>query len=128
MNDPNYGAKWLRANGKEVSAFGERVANLLDRLFAGIYHIGRECRKADFSREWAVAVTVNDSRFATWDFDLLTKLVILCHDMCIRCEVQAVSPWGYIRLCFHPREREGCISQRHPTIEEAIERTRRPLI
>lgn len=30
-----------------------------------------------------------------------------------------------LRLFFHPRKREGSMSQRHPTLEEHVERIRR---
>lgn len=117
----NYGAQWLRSAGvKEISPFGERVADLLNKLFTGIYHIDRAACKADYSSESWITVCVSDQYFSTFDFSHLTLLVLLCHDFCIRCEMRAAAR-GFIRLCFSPREREGDISHRHPTMEEHIE-------
>lgn len=59
---------------------------------------------------------------STWDDNRLTTLVILCHDECVRLEI---SPnMRYLKLMFHPRQRDGRYFQRHPTIEGAIEAIR----
>lgn len=61
---------------------------------------------------------------ATFDFDYLTRLVVLAHDHCIRVDISSSSP-GRIGLMLHQRSgRSGEVSVRHPTIEEAIERVR----
>lgn len=55
----------------------------------------------------------------------LTRLVIGAHDECIRVEISPCA-FRYLKIEMWPREgREGCISRRHPTIEQAIESYRR---
>lgn len=115
------GADWLRAQGVEVSEFGARVADLLGELYSGIYHL-RNVVKFDWSKSdpypW-ITILVPDDIYATYDFDYLTELVLLCHERCIRCQVRAARN-GILRLVFHPRQREGSMTQRHPTIQQVL--------
>lgn len=57
---------------------------------------------------------------ATFDFSELTRLVLMAHEMCIRVSVEAVSK-NVMRISIWQRVREGGMSERHPTIETAIE-------
>jgi len=116
------GSDWLRTK-KELSPFGECVADLLGKLYLGIYHIDREVLKADFSHSKHITVTVSDGRgsFATFDSDLLTRLVVLAHEMNIRASVRAAAP-GYLRLEFMHVDRTGFFADRHPTLAESLQR------
>lgn len=59
--------------------------------------------------------------FATFDFNVMTIAVFMAHDRCIRLSVQAAYN-KMIKLCLWKRhKREGQITERHPTLEEAIE-------
>jgi len=60
---------------------------------------------------------------ATFDYDQLTKAVILAHDRCIRFEIAPSGP-GMVKLILFKRQREGRMYERHPTLEEAIEKHR----
>lgn len=63
-------------------------------------------------------------RLSTFDFDYLTRLVVLAHDACVRVEIVSSGP-GRIGLVLHKRAgRTGSSYDRHPTMEEAIERVR----
>lgn len=63
-------------------------------------------------------------RMATYDHDELTRLVVLAHDQCIRVELRASGP-GRVGLALWKRhKRDGCLSERHPTMEEAVARVR----
>jgi len=116
------GSDWLKSQ-KTLSPFGERVADLLGELYQGIYHIDREVLKADFSHSKHITVTVSDGRgsFATFDSDLLTRLVLLAHEMGIRASVRAAAH-GYLRLEFMHVDRTGFFTDRHPTLEESLQR------
>lgn len=64
------------------------------------------------------------SHLSTFDFDYLTRLVVLAHDRCVRVEIVSSAP-GRIGLVLHKRAgREGSVWDRHPTIEESIARIR----
>jgi hypothetical protein len=98
-----------------------RCIDLLTTLMGGTHHLG----EFTFYRcaEWSVAPYV-ECRFrgdlATWDFDTLTRLVFLAHDLCIR--VSIVGGFRHeVKLLLHPREaREGQMYERHPTLEQAV--------
>lgn len=62
---------------------------------------------------------------ATFDYDQLTKAVILAHDRAIRFEIGSSGP-GMVKLTLFKRKREGRMYERHPTMEEAIEKHRSP--
>lgn len=59
--------------------------------------------------------------FSTFDFNLMTIAVFMAHDRCIRLSVHSATK-KRIKLCLWKRKgREGRISERHPTLEKAIE-------
>jgi hypothetical protein len=103
-----------------VSAFGERVADLLGYVFKGLYHANREAQKTDWSDDTNITFTTRQT-LSTYDFSDLTQLVVLCHDQKIRLEIQGAAP-GYLRLHFSRRDkREGQFHERHPTLEAMTE-------
>ena len=119
------GADWVERNtGQKLSPLGRDVAELLGAAYAGIYHIpGRAVHKTDWTNNLWIEIVVLAGEFATFDGSLLTRLVILAHEFCIRMEIEPANPY-YLRLFFHRRQREGGFSKRHPTIEEAVETIR----
>jgi hypothetical protein len=113
------GAAWLRqCRITNLSPLGERVADLLGDLFVGLYHL-EDAEKVDWSNDHHIEVRIRFKELATFDSNLLTKLVFLCHDRCIRVSVNPRSPQA-LTLLFHPREREGGTWARHPTLEQAV--------
>lgn len=114
------GADWIRAMNrtkKELSPIGEEVADLLGELFLGIYHIERDVRRADWSTTGWITMTITGQCWSSFDGDLLTRLVLLAHDRCIRVEMEAVAP-RVMRLSFHKRQRTSeHVWGRHPTLE-----------
>ncbi len=122
------GADWLVGDlqiKQTPSPLGRAVADLLGSVFRGIYHMNyTSLRKVEWDNPRYIDVTV-DREVATFDSDELTALVVLCHDKQLRCSVAGLAP-GYVRLTFHQRlDREGNVGQRHPTMEQAVERVRR---
>lgn len=126
MDKKYAGADWLEPiladNQKDISPIGRRVADLLGQAFRGLYHIQKEVMNADWSNPHYVSINIYAGRdFSTFDYGLLTILVVLCHDAGIRMEIQACN-FQYFRLLFHQRDsREGSISQRMPTMEDHIQ-------
>lgn len=60
---------------------------------------------------------------STYDFDDLTRLVLLAHEKCIRVQIEQGGP-RRLRIVIWKRSREGSNFERHPTIEQAIEKFR----
>lgn len=103
----------------KVSEFGESVADLLDDWQGGIYHLDeKQLKKVPWGNDRFMPIAY-DHCLSTFDFNSLTTLVFLAHDYGIRVEVNAVNP-RYVGIMFHKRERYGGMSERHPTLEEAV--------
>lgn len=96
----------------------EKAMAVLIGTYRGAHHIPGEVH--DKGR--MIQVSVWDG-LSTFDFDLLTRLVILAHDECVRLDISQSSP-KRLKLLFHDRERSGDLTRRHPTIEEAVQTMR----
>ncbi len=119
-------ANWLRKCGKQVSPFGEKVATFLDKAYGGIHNVDKKMMDANFLHHSYISVTVNDggnSRHATYDSDVLTRMVFLAHAMNIRFSIQA-STHGYLKLIFCEVTLSGFMRDRHPTLDESLEKLR----
>lgn len=90
-------------------------------IFLGFQHILGDI-KAD--NDGIVLVTSSQNWAATYDYDGLTRAVVMAHDRMIRVEFLP-SPAGKMKLGLSKRSsRDGAMSLRHPTLEEAIATTR----
>lgn len=115
--------QWLSRNGcVPVSEFGGRVAELLTIAYKGTHHIPN-ARRVNWGSDYWIEVNIWDGTLATFYADLLTRIVILCHDLAIRMELRQ-SGRGMVKLCFSHGEKEGALGQRHATIETAVAKLR----
>lgn len=114
-------ALWVeRAIGRELTDFQRRAVVLLCRsMCCGPYDFARTFETADWQYGHGVRFVVELHGLATFDMAGLTTLVIGAHDECIRVEIRPVN-FRNVAICMWPRQREGDISERHPTIECAI--------
>lgn len=62
--------------------------------------------------------------WATYDYDGLTRLVVLAHDRMIRVELRPSGPRMVGFALWKRHTRDGEMHKRHPTIEQAIEHHR----
>lgn len=121
------GAEWVKRSLKDkpISDFGEQVANLLGDVFQGIYHIVDDLHDAELNGGTPdfpyCEIRLRHQTLSTWDFDLLTKFVVICHSRCIRMEIEGKPPKTLL-LRFHKRQRTGRSDQKHPLMIEAMER------
>jgi hypothetical protein len=113
------GSDWLMPR-KKLSPFGVRVADLLGEWACGIYHISGAISKTDWSDDFYIAINY-DGTLDTFDNGNLTRLVMLAHWMCIRVEINSLN-FRYMKISFSDRKRVGDLYNRHPTIDEAVER------
>jgi hypothetical protein len=90
-----------------------RCASLLARVFGGFHHMGDVRQYAD-----GVGCMLHQRDLATFDFNHLTALVVLAHQRCIRVSVCVAGMKLQARA--YPRTRTGNMTQRHPTMEQAI--------
>ena len=89
---------------------------LLIRLFLGEHHLKRKNIKP-FGK--GIRYVVYCPGLATFDFDRLTRLVLLSHEMCIRAEVTPRA-FNFLSIELFKRKRFGAMHERHPSIDEAI--------
>lgn len=100
---------------------GRRCFRVLDIAFRGIHHVdGWWNRRA----LWGGVEISTRQDLSTFDFDLLTRLVVAAHDEAVRVSVSPSGP-GMVKIMLWPRQREGDFSKRHPTMEQAIEGVRK---
>ena len=112
--------KWLesqlvyREKKVTISPLGKKVAKILGFVWDGLHHCNPTMlfhKRTDWSSDHHIEVVIY-GELATWDFNKLTKLVILCHDECIRMSIEGANI-NYMRLRFHPRE---TVSYTHLTL------------
>ena len=97
----------------ELKAFEVRAENLLATVFGGMHHVERLKK---YPRYWTC---VQSGDFATYDFDTLTRLVFAAHDNCCRVSIGNGGPYR-MKIMVFDRKRTGGISERHPTVEQAL--------
>lgn len=99
----------------------QEAIDFFAEFYGGEHHFPKGGVK-EFGDGWVV--NHNQGDLATYDFDKLTNLVIMAHDKCIRV---SVFPYNFntLRIAIWKRQREGGMSLRHPTIEQAIEKFRK---
>jgi len=122
------GSNWIESSlllhkpDAKMSELGKSVADLLGELFFGIYHLNiKALLRVDWENPFFIEYSLGCHELATTDFDELTRLVFLAHHFAIRVSIDA-STHRYLKLTFHQRGRSGGISNRHPTLTEAVER------
>lgn len=95
--------------------------DLLCEVFHGEHHVPGSI----YACGRGIYCSAMGGMLSTFDFDYLTRLVVLAHDRCVRVELMSSSPHR-IGLALHRRaSRDGPSYDRHPTIEDAITQVRR---
>jgi hypothetical protein len=119
------GSEWIKKNvTTDTSELGRDVADFLGDLFKGIYHLNlTSLRKVAWNNPYFIRVTINQG-LATYDFDELTRIVVLSHDRKIRVSVEPLAR-SYLSLLFHKRiTREGSIMERMPFLDDHVAQIR----
>lgn len=110
----NYRKDWMSDDQWECYQF-------LADLFLGFHHIHGKLH------EWGNGIKLNTyctGSFATFDFDGLTRGVVMAHDRMIRLEITPSGP-RMLGIVLHKRhKREGRMYEKHPTLEDAAARIR----
>jgi len=112
-NEERYREDWMTDDQWEC-------ANMVADLQYGFHHITGKIKPCGSG----IKVSLHNLRAATFDFDGLTRLVVMAHDRCIRAEITPSSPCR-LGLLLHKRKgRDGAMHNRHPDLETAIAATR----
>lgn len=94
----------------------EEATEFLSQFYGGTHHIPGKLH------DWGYGWMIKHDRgeFSTYDFNQLTRLVLMAHEKAIRVSI-APHTFNSVKLIIHKRQREGRYDQKHPTIEQAIE-------
>ncbi|HEY4288242.1 MAG TPA: hypothetical protein VGN00_14155 [Puia sp.] len=99
----------------------EEALDFFSELYGGMHHVpGYKVH------EWGDGSMVKHDagEMATYDHNMLTRLVLMAHDNCYRVSISNHGP-KCLKICVWKRKgREGSLFERHPTIEQAIEKHR----
>lgn len=94
---------------------------MLCDLMRGPHHIIGAVKPCN---PYGIQVNERSGGLASFDFNLLTRAVVMAHDRMIRFEVAPSGP-GMLRLVLHKRHtREGAMNERHPTLESHVDSIR----
>lgn len=112
------GHEWVERCFKiELSPLGKAAADLMGDVWLGIYHLNHGAlRRTNWDNpDWIEHIVYGG--LATYDDDLLTRLVVLGHDRLLRVSIEAAS-WRHLRLIITARKtRDGEYYERMPTLE-----------
>ena len=89
----------------------EEANTFLAEFYSGSHHIPGKVK--EYGSGWVLNIWKGS--FATYDFDGLTRLVILAHKHLIRVEIGHAGM--YLQLRIHKREKTGGMAQRHPDLD-----------
>ncbi len=96
----------------------EEATQFFSELYGGEHHIPNY-KLHEFGYGWMVKDYTMG--WATFDYSVLTRFVLMCHDKCIRGEIRPHT-FKEMKIIIHKRQnRDGKFTERHPTIETAIE-------
>ena len=109
MTSNPYRKPWMSDDQSECHEF-------LADIFYGFHHINGKIKPFGSG----LKINLYSSKMGTYDFDGLTRAVVLAHDRMIRVEIVPSGPQMIGMTLFKRHTREGRLHKRHPTIEEAI--------
>lgn len=93
----------------------QRCDAVIDRLFHGRHHVDRYV----YDETGVFVQCKSHSCLSTFDFNQLTRFVLLCHKYCVRGEISPCM--RDLRIRIHPRDKNGKnIYSRHPDLLELI--------
>lgn len=130
LADTKYaGADWIKQSLRIecMSPLGIEAADFLGDLYLGIYHMDtNSLKKVEWNDDYCIRVQLPACRsLATFDGDMLTRIVVLSHDRMLRVDLLSVN-FNYMAMLIHKRtHREGGDSySRMPTMETHVEMIR----
>jgi len=120
--------EWIEKNHKiKVSKFMLKVLSILSKTFGGLHHTDAEriWKAKDFTNTKYAEYYDFRGNLSTYDFSELTKLVLLAHREGIRFSVgtnrdSTRRKQLILTFCNRMGKRKGSISEKHPTIKQAI--------
>lgn len=122
FNQINSKRRAFKAAPETLTDFQAKVMDICGMVGGGIYNAPINWDKVQWGsgvRHSGMFVPWRDGSMATFDYYPLTMLVLLAHEARIRVEIRAKAA-GHFELSFFQRSHEGGMSERHPSIDEAV--------
>lgn len=111
--------EWMNDNQK-------KCYNFLCDMSGGSHHVYEKIHRIG---DWGIKINTQRD-FATYDFNLLTQIVIMAHKRAIRVEFTGSGP-NMVKLIIsvrqHDKEEKLGYSERHPSLEDLIEKCKETL-
>lgn len=95
--------------------FDEKIELFIDYVFGGRHHT----RSVEFAKCCYLIKFYQD--LATWDGNILTKIVVAAHDLGLRVDAQPNGMRGMRVMIHNRKQREGMMAG-HPTLEQHLQR------
>ncbi len=120
-SDIESSVNWLNSYRQDWMTDEQWLLSLfLCRLFNGFHHCPEIKQSNCGARN--IAINTRTSYFANYDYDYLTKMVIMAHNWGVRCSISGSGPGMFKISLWKRHNREGDVSERMPTIEHMIEK------
>lgn len=118
--DEKSSSTWLNSYRQEWMTDDQWLLSLfVCRLFRGFHH-APEIKQSNCGNR-NISINTRTSYFANYDYDYLTKMVIMAHNWGVRVAISGSAP-GMFKITLWKRHvREGDICDRMPTIDQMIE-------
>lgn len=111
---------WASAPDK-LDPFQRTCMNIIGIAGRGIYNAPIRWETIEWGHRYMRVAWHSD--LSTFDGDTLTILVFAAHLCRVRVTIRPAN-FRYLEILFHPRKAEGGISERHPSLEQMLERMR----
>lgn len=112
---------WLNSYRQDWMTDDQWLLSLfLCRLFAGFHHCPEIKQSNCGSRN--IVINTRTAYFANYDYDYLTKMVIMAHNWGVRCNISGSGPGMFKISLWKRHKREGDISERMPTMQNMMEK------
>jgi hypothetical protein len=98
----------------------QQALKFFSDFYDGEHHIPKPLKRFG-STGWCVHH--DRGELATFDYNELTRLVVMAHDSCIRVGVEAIRN-NILRIAIWKRETSGSFSERHPQLEDHVKEIR----
>lgn len=93
----------------------EEATDFFSIYYGGEHHFPSKIKECGYGWE----INDNHGGLATFDFNQLTRLVVMAHDKCIRVGIVPVN-YMYLKITLHKRTRGESMTSSHPTLEDHI--------
>ena len=113
--------KWLSGYRDDWMTDDQWLLSLfLCRLFKGFHHCP-EIKQSNCGVR-SIVINTRTAYFANYDYDYLTKAVIMAHNWGVRISISGSGPGMFKMSLWKRHTREGDMCERMPTIDSMVEK------